>query len=71
MQNSESACMFTSGLTHKSDAISAFVSNELLYLMSYLTRFRKYTLGVRLYYSFASIDLSSVENILGFVRFFT
>ena len=51
--------------------VSAFVSNELLYSSSYLTRFRKYTLEVRTYHSFASTDLASVENILGFVRFFT
>ena len=58
-------------LTHKSNLFCAFVSNELLYLLSYLTRFIKYTLGVRSYHTFACTDLASVENILGFVPLFT
>ena len=61
----------TEGLTDISDTISAFASNEMLYLICYLTGFRKYTLGDRSYHPFASTDLASVVNILGFVRFFT
>ena len=54
-QNKPASLLFYAyHLTPYSDTIIEFGSNELLYLIRYLTRFIKYTIGVYLHHAFAN-----------------